>query len=87
MLTDICFLKIPSGGWPSDPKQKEIGTVAGWAVESDMEGFVMFVSSVQGWTKEEVQVYAAHLRRELRSKKQHVWYWQKIVWGRKPEAS
>ncbi|SPO07360.1 related to methyltransferase [Cephalotrichum gorgonifer] len=67
--------------------KKEIGTVAGWAVESDMEGFVMFVSSVQGWTKEEVQVYAAHLRRELRSKKQHVWYWQKIVWGRKPEAS
>ncbi|CAI4217645.1 unnamed protein product [Parascedosporium putredinis] len=81
------WIKVPAGAWPLDAKQKEIGTFAAFAVDRDIEGFIGFVSSVQGWTKEEVAVYTAQLRRELRSRKHHVWYWQKIVWGRKPESS
>ncbi|KEZ44971.1 hypothetical protein SAPIO_CDS2352 [Scedosporium apiospermum] len=79
------WIKVPAGGWPRDSKQKEIGTFAAYAVDRDIEGFIFFVSNVQGWSKEEVRVYAAHLRRELRSLKHHIWYWQKVVWGRKPE--
>lgn len=42
---------------------------------------------LQGWSRDEIQVYIATLRRELRSGEHHAYYRQKVVWGRKPEAS
>ena len=56
------------------------------ALLSDVEGFILFFTNVLGWSRDQVQVYIAHLRRELRSLKHHVYYKQKIVCGRKPEA-
>lgn len=78
-------IKCPTGGWSEDPKLKEIGQYSLLAVLSDIEGFILFMTTVQGWTREQVQIYIAHLRRELRAGKYHVYYWQKVVWGRKPE--
>ena len=50
-----------------------------------LAGFVNFMwSSVMGWSKEEIAVYAAHLRRELKSGKCNAWYPMKVVIGRKP---
>ena len=43
-------------------------------------------SVMEGWTTEEIQVYIATLRREVRSGNYHPYYRQKVVWGRKPEA-
>lgn len=40
---------------------------------------------VLGWTKEEVSVYCAQLRREIRSGKFHPFYRQRVVYARKPE--
>lgn len=55
-------------------------------MEADFEGLIVFMTNVLGdWTKEDIQVYISHLRREIRSGKKHGWYWQKIVWARKPE--
>jgi hypothetical protein len=51
---------------------------------SDVEGFIIFFTNVLGWTIEEVRVFIALLRRELKSMKHHVYYWQKIVYGKKP---
>lgn len=39
-----------------------------------------------GWSKDEIQVYAAHLRKEMRSGKYHAYYPQRVVLGRKPES-
>lgn len=86
ILTRGLHFQVPSGGWPKDPKQKEIGLFAQGAVDQDIEGFIVFITSVLKWSKEEVQVYIAHLRREFRAGKFHAYYWQKVVWGRKPEA-
>ncbi|KAH7148980.1 S-adenosyl-L-methionine-dependent methyltransferase [Dactylonectria estremocensis] len=78
--------KSPIGGWPKDEKLREIGQYVQLTMESDFEGIIVFMTSVLGnWTKEEVQVYIAHLRREIRDKEKHAWFWQKIVWARKPE--
>ena len=63
---------------------KEIGRFAQLAMESDAEGFVLFTASTAGWSKEEIMVYLAQLRREVKSGKYHAYYNQKIVWGRKP---
>jgi len=39
-----------------------------------------------GWSKEEVSVFLAKFRREVRSGKYHPYFKNKIIWGRKPEA-
>ncbi|KAI0021193.1 S-adenosyl-L-methionine-dependent methyltransferase [Xylariomycetidae sp. FL0641] len=77
--------KTPVGSWPADPKLKEIGQYQQLAMQQDAEGFVLYIwTTVMGWSKEEVQVYAAHLRRELRNKSIHAWYRMRILTGRKP---
>lgn len=51
------------------------------ALESDAEGYVLFLADVLGWTKEEVQVYIAYYRREVRSNKYCPYYRQKFFGG------
>lgn len=41
-------------------------------------------NAVMGWTPTEIQVYLAHLRRQVRDPKVHPWYWQRSVYARKP---
>ncbi|KAF5007053.1 hypothetical protein FDECE_6598 [Fusarium decemcellulare] len=78
--------KVPIGGWPKDPKLKEIGKYAQATLEQDIEGYVLFMANtVEGWTKEEVEVYISLLRRELRSGRMHPYYRQKAVWAQKPK--
>lgn len=74
------------GGWARDAKWREIGQYAQLAIIQDIEGFILFMTTVQNWTREQVEVYMAHLRRELRSGEYHSYYCQKIMWGRKPET-
>jgi len=81
----VTNFKVPVGGWALDKKNKTIGKYAQLAIQRDVEGFVNFMwSSVMGWSKEEIAVYAAHLRRELKSGKCNAWYPMKVVIGRKP---
>lgn len=83
----IFTFKVPCGGWPADPRLKEIGVFSQAALLSDVEGFIGFLTDVLGWSRDEVRVYIAQLRRELRSLQHHVYCKQRVVWGRKPEAS
>lgn len=76
--------QTPNGTWPKDPKLKEIGEYAQAVIESDIEGYVLYPTTAMGWSNEEVSVYAAHVRRQLRSPKTHSYYRQKVVCGRKP---
>lgn len=41
-------------------------------------------NAVMGWSKEEIQVYIAHLRRQLKDTKIHPYYRHRVVYGRKP---
>ncbi|KAH7257840.1 S-adenosyl-L-methionine-dependent methyltransferase [Fusarium tricinctum] len=78
--------KAPIGGWAKDPRLKEIGQFAQAALEQDYEGYVLYMANmVLGWSKEEVSLYCAQLRREIRSGKFHPNYRQRVVYGRKPE--
>ncbi|KAH8162460.1 hypothetical protein CIB48_g5778 [Xylaria polymorpha] len=78
-------MKTTLGPWAADAKHKEIGQYARLALEQDIEGFIMYMwTTVLGWTREEIAVYAAHLRRELRSPHCHPYYPQRVVVGRKP---
>ncbi|KAI1088651.1 S-adenosyl-L-methionine-dependent methyltransferase [Rostrohypoxylon terebratum] len=78
-------MKTPLGPWPADENQKQVGLYNRLAIEQDVEGFLMYMwTMVMGWSKEEIQVYAAHLRRELRSPNIHAYYPQRVVIGQKP---
>jgi hypothetical protein len=63
---------------------KEMGRYTQFGLETDIEGTVLFMAYTLGWSKEEIQVYIAHLRGEMRSGKMNAYYRQKVVWGRKP---
>lgn len=78
--------KCPIGGWPKDQKMREIGQYALLSIDIDLEGWILYIwTSVMGWSKEEVTVYVAHLRKQLRDKRVHAYVDFRAVWGRKPE--
>ncbi|KAI8681068.1 hypothetical protein NCS55_00356600 [Fusarium keratoplasticum] len=79
--------KNPIGGWSSDPIEKEMGPYTKFGLETDTEGFVLFMAHTLGWSRDEIQLYIDQFRRELRSEKHHGYFKQKVVWGQKPETS
>ncbi|KAM5386585.1 hypothetical protein ACJZ2D_000548 [Fusarium nematophilum] len=80
--------KVPVGGWPKDPTFRQIGLFAQAHLETDMEGHVLHVANLAWkWSEQEVGVYCARLRRELRSGKHHPYFRVRVVYGQKPEES
>lgn len=84
LLTVSVGPQAPIGGWPKDPKLKEIGEWVHLLLDHDTEGYVLFITMTLGWTREQILVYIAQLRREMKSGKKKAYYMQKVVWGRKP---
>ncbi|KAF5591379.1 methyltransferase [Fusarium subglutinans] len=81
-------LQIAIGGWSKDKKMREIGQYVLAALEQDFEGYVLYMASqLLGWSMQEVKVYCAQLRRELRSTANHPFFRYRAVYGRKPQAS
>jgi len=80
-------LKQPIGLWPKDRRLKELGAYTQLALEQDAEGYVLFLANTLGWSREEIAVYLAKFRREVKSGLYHAYYRQKVVWGRRPEKT
>ncbi|KAJ4124458.1 hypothetical protein NW754_000153 [Fusarium falciforme] len=76
--------KCPLSPWPKDPKLKEIGRFGQVFGTQDPEGFVNFVATFLGWSSDEVHVYLARFRSELRNLKHHPYVFLKTVWAQKP---
>jgi hypothetical protein len=56
-----------------------------WTAHLLSLGYVLFITNViSGWSREQVLVYIAHLRRELRNNDIHGYCRLRVVWGRKP---
>ncbi|KAF4457102.1 hypothetical protein F53441_890 [Fusarium austroafricanum] len=77
----------PIGTWPKDPVEKQMGAYTKHGLETDSEGFILFIAHTLGWSREEILVYIAQFRREIKAGKQHGYFAQKIVWGQKPETA
>jgi hypothetical protein len=56
-------------------------------LDQDVEGYVSYVASMQGWTAKQIGVYGAQLRREMRNPNIHGYYYLSLLWGRKPTSS
>ncbi|KAF5005108.1 hypothetical protein FDECE_8428 [Fusarium decemcellulare] len=76
--------KCPLSPWPKDPKLKEIGQFGELFGTQDIEGFFLLVANTLGWSSEEVLVYIAHIRKQIRDRSHHPYFRLRVVWGRKP---
>ncbi|KAJ5585144.1 uncharacterized protein N7459_004944 [Penicillium hispanicum] len=80
--------KWPIGPWPRDQRIKEAGIVNLQHWMAGMEGWCMWLLTKFGapkpWSKEQVYVYCAQLRSEMKNQKYHVYHKARRVWARKP---
>jgi len=82
----VWTFKCPIGGWPADGHLREIGHFALMGIDVDLEGWILFIwTAVMGWSKEEVTVYVAHLRKQLRDRRVHGYVEFQAIWAQKPE--
>ena len=63
---------------------KETGACMYTALNRDVEGFILYIATLLGWSKEAMLVFAAHVRWEIRNPNIHAYYRLRVVWGRKP---
>ncbi|KAF4457399.1 hypothetical protein F53441_672 [Fusarium austroafricanum] len=79
--------KMPLNPFPKDPKLKEVGQFGELFATQDTEGLVLFVASTLGWSTEQIHVYIAKFRKEIRDRRLHPYIRLKTVWARKPEKT
>ncbi|KAH6717972.1 S-adenosyl-L-methionine-dependent methyltransferase [Leptodontidium sp. MPI-SDFR-AT-0119] len=78
-------VKWPINTWPKDRHHKEIGQ---WAPENFSWGCqsmsLAFFTRALGWSTEEVTVFTAKVKKDLRTRKYHAYWNFWIIYGRKP---
>jgi pantothenate kinase-related protein Tda10 len=76
---------MPIGAWPKDPKLKEIGKYQLIQQIEAVESYTPRIfSTVMCWKEEELQVYVAKVKKELKDPSIHLYVPIYFVWGRKP---
>ncbi|KAI0112833.1 S-adenosyl-L-methionine-dependent methyltransferase [Daldinia grandis] len=79
-------VKMPCHGWPRDPKLQQAGLLMFAMLDQSLEGFCLYLfSKALGWTAEEILLFVAKYRAELKKKSLCGWLQVTIVYGRKPE--
>ncbi|EOD50740.1 putative methyltransferase type 11 protein [Neofusicoccum parvum UCRNP2] len=78
--------KLPIGMWPQDGRLKQIGSLMMVNYLESLEAmtFALF-TSVFGWSIEEIQVFLAGVRKDVRRKDVHAYFHIYFVYGQKPE--
>ncbi|KAJ6438071.1 hypothetical protein O9K51_09493 [Purpureocillium lavendulum] len=76
---------LPVGGWPKDPKLREIGIFMAESLREGIEGLTAVpFREILGWSKEEVHVLNATLRRTIGRRDSHLVFDYVVVTGMKP---
>ncbi|EFX00624.1 hypothetical protein CMQ_7626 [Grosmannia clavigera kw1407] len=78
------FNPVPFSEWSEDPVLHEVGQFTRAAIFNDIEGLVSVMATQLGWTPEEITVYAAHLRREMRGLNVHAYMHGCVAYAQKP---
>ena len=70
--------KLPMGSWPKDKVLKEAGKINLKHWETGIEGWAMYLMTKFGapkpWSADEVRVYVAKIREELKNPNLHIWH-------------
>ncbi|KAF5594780.1 methyltransferase [Fusarium pseudocircinatum] len=78
--------RIPVGRWPRDKEKKELGTFVGLSFSQALDGFVKLpLCEILEWSPEEMQLFAAEMRKVLMNPKTQAYGHVFSVYGQKPE--
>ena len=79
--------RLPIGPWPKDKHLKTIGSWNLVQLEDGLEGFILRLFTQHlDWTRQEVDVMLAKVRKDLRDPKIHAQYNFHVVYGQKPQT-
>ncbi|KAL2108131.1 hypothetical protein VUR80DRAFT_4249 [Thermomyces stellatus] len=92
-FVNICVIreKWPTNRWPRDKKYKQLGI---WALENCLSGLSSWTLAIftrpksengLGWSREEVEVFLADVRRDLKDTNIHAYIPVWTVYAQKPE--
>ncbi|PHH83073.1 hypothetical protein CDD83_3067 [Cordyceps sp. RAO-2017] len=80
--------QVPSGGWSSDVKLKQVGIYNLAFLEESLEGFALFMlKEIMGWEYVEVQMFVLEMRKAVRNLKLRPYYVCTNVYARKPQSA
>ncbi|KAF2459599.1 S-adenosyl-L-methionine-dependent methyltransferase [Lineolata rhizophorae] len=80
--------KMPFNAWPKDPQLKQLGRYQLVQYLDALQAYALgLLVEVQGWTKEEMEVFLVGLRSDLKNTKFHGYNVFRVVTGRKPKAT
>ncbi|RDW65158.1 hypothetical protein BP5796_09850 [Coleophoma crateriformis] len=78
--------KWPMNKWPANKKMKEIGLWAHEATISNLTGLsIALFTHGLGWSTEELEVFLAEVRGDIKNSKIHSYWPIYVIYGRKPE--
>ncbi|KAI8948688.1 S-adenosyl-L-methionine-dependent methyltransferase [Xylaria longipes] len=78
--------KLPATPWPKDPKLQQLGAFCRLAMEQDLDGYAMYLfTNALGWSEQQVTVFLARVRKEMRNMQMQPYFLIEAVYGRKPE--
>ncbi|OCK77679.1 S-adenosyl-L-methionine-dependent methyltransferase [Lepidopterella palustris CBS 459.81] len=79
------LLPIPVGQWPKDKKLKEIGALDLVQFLDGLEGITLRVFTIaRGWSAEEIQVFLADVRKDLKNPRLQAQHNFHVVYAQKP---
>ncbi|PSN69549.1 S-adenosyl-L-methionine-dependent methyltransferase [Corynespora cassiicola Philippines] len=80
--------KVPIGPWAKDKKLKQIGALYLINLTELLEAALLgLLTRVEGWTPEEVQVFMAQVRNDLKKKSVHIMQEFHVVWAQRPDST
>lgn len=78
--------KLPQSPWPKDPKLKDLGRYHQVNMFEAIGPYCYALfTRILGWSKEEIEVMVAGIRKELRDPSVHVYTKVHVLYGQKPE--
>ncbi|KAF2691045.1 S-adenosyl-L-methionine-dependent methyltransferase [Lentithecium fluviatile CBS 122367] len=79
--------KVPIGPWAKDKKLKQIGALYQINLTELLEAALLgLMTRVEGWSPDEVHVFMAKVRTDLKKKSVHLMQEFHVVWAQKPAA-
>ncbi|KAI8632892.1 S-adenosyl-L-methionine-dependent methyltransferase [Xylariaceae sp. FL1651] len=77
--------KLPSTPWPKEQRLQQLGAFSRLAMEQDLDGYALYLfTNALGWSQQQVMVFLARVRKELRNMRLQPYFLVQAVYGRKP---
>ncbi|KAM6524610.1 hypothetical protein FALCPG4_010219 [Fusarium falciforme] len=86
-VTEVIY-RWPTNRWPADPYYKELGFWCCHNIAGELSGLSMALfTRALGWSPEQVEVFLAKVRTDMKDRRIHAWWPIHVVYGQKPEEA